>query len=263
MKQAEDFRTISEQVDLLIADLPLEELSRETAFKGWTVEEIVRHIHVWNLAAHISLTDPQRFDEFWNRAVTRIRAGQIREFEAEYVDGRGGQALLEAWHEFYPRLANAFAKTDPKMRVAWAGPSMSARSSITARLMETWSHAQAIYDAFGIDRPQSAAIENIVVLGHNTYGWTFANRGLQVPVPKPQVVLNGPGGEEWVFGEGDGGERVSGSAHEFCQVVTQCRNIADTSLKVVGPNAAAWMEMAQCFAGPPQDPPPPGARAKA
>jgi hypothetical protein len=53
---------------------------------------------------------------------------------------------------------------------------------------------------------------------------------------------------------------VEGSAAEFCQVVTQVRNIADTKMRVVGPAAAAWMSIAQCFAGPPEDPPPLGTR---
>ena len=46
-------------------------------------------------------------------------------------------------------------------------------------------------------------------------------------------------------------------------MVTQVRNIADTSLDVAGPVAAEWMGMAQCFAGGPETPPAPGTRHKA
>ena len=45
---------------------------------------------------------------------------------------------------------------------------------------------------------------------------------------------------------------ISGSATEFSQVVTQVRNINDTSLKVSGKIANEWMSIAQCFAGPPK-----------
>ena len=48
---------------------------------------------------------------------------------------------------------------------------------------------------------------------------------------------------------------ITGSATEFCQVVTQVRNIKDTSLVVRGDTASKWMSLAQCFAGPPEDPP--------
>ena len=77
----------------------------------------------------------------------------------------------------------------------------------------------------------------------------------------PRLKLAAPSGAIWEYGEGE--DLIEGSASEFCQVVTQCRNIGDTSLKVSGPVATRWMAIAQCFAGPPQDPPPVGARHKA
>ena len=49
-------------------------------------------------------------------------------------------------------------------------------------------------------------------------------------------------------------------AEEFCQVVTQVRNIKDVDLKVVGGDASEWMTIAQCFAGPAETPPAPGIR---
>ncbi len=137
---------------------------------------------------------------------------------------------------------------------------MSARSSITARLMETWAHSQAIYDELGIARVNGDHIRNIVVLGFNTYGWIFANRRMDVPEPRPQLVLTAPSGEVWTYGEEAGEEKIEGLAEQFCQVVTQTRNIADTELVVTGPNAKQWMDIAQCFAGPPNDPPAPGLR---
>jgi hypothetical protein len=49
-------------------------------------------------------------------------------------------------------------------------------------------------------------------------------------------------------------------AHEFAQVVTQTRNIADTQLECDGEVAQLWMKNAQCFAGAPAEPPAPGFR---
>jgi uncharacterized protein (TIGR03084 family) len=137
---------------------------------------------------------------------------------------------------------------------------MSVRSSITARLMETWAHGQEVYDLLGVERVNTDRIRNIAVLGMNTFGWTFANRGLDVPQPVPHVRLTAPSGEIWEWNEQVAGDRVEGRAEEFCQVVTQVRNVADTSLAVVGDVAARWMSIAQCFAGPASDPPPPGTR---
>ncbi len=44
---------------------------------------------------------------------------------------------------------------------------------------------------------------------------------------------------------------VRGPALDFCLVVTQRRNLADTALVVEGDPAAEWMSLAQAFAGPP------------
>ena len=53
---------------------------------------------------------------------------------------------------------------------------------------------------------------------------------------------------------------IKGSAVDFCQVVTQVRNIDDTNLNVVGDVATIWMKYAQCFAGRPENPPHKGSR---
>jgi uncharacterized protein (TIGR03084 family) len=76
----------------------------------------------------------------------------------------------------------------------------------------------------------------------------------------PYVRLTAPSGDTWEWGEPSETERIEGSAAEFCQVVTQTRNVADTALQLTGARAAAWMRVAQCFAGPPEQPPAPGTR---
>mgnify|MGYP003465664214 FL=1 len=187
-----------------------------------------------------------------------IRGGRLPDFEKVYLEGLSGKSLRDAWITQLRAMTPRFAAADPKMRVLWVGPDMSVISSITARLMETWAHAQAVYDALGVERVDADRIGNIVRLGVNTYGWTFKNRKEDPPGPMPRLRLAAPSGVIWEYGEGE--DLIEGNASEFCQVVTQCRNIGDTSLSVKGPIATRWMAIAQCFAGPPQDPPPPGAR---
>ena len=96
--------------------------------------------------------------------------------------------------------------------------------------------------------------------GVNTFGWTFTNRKLAVPPDVPYLRLSAPSGEIWEWNQPDQANRIEGSAVDFCQVVTQVRNIADTSLRVSGDTATRWMAIAQCFAGPPEEPPAPGSR---
>lgn len=260
MQIADEFRAECDRIAHFLSDLDPADFSRRTAFKEWTVDMILRHLHVWNMAAYLSLTDEAELKALLKDAMAPKGDGGINRFESAYCGGLAGPALLDAWRAFYPQLAEAFANTDPKARLAWVGPSMSARSSMTARLMESWAHLQAIYDEMGVHRTNTDVIGNIVVLGYNTYDWAFKNRQIEPPVPRPQLRLTAPSGKVWIHGEESGEELISGAAEEFCQVVTQTRNIADTRLKVEGQNARRWMAIAQCFAGPPSAPPEPGTR---
>lgn len=258
MEQARDFQDESEALAAALSDLPDADYERPTQFKGWTVNDVLVHLHFWNGAADLSLTDPDRFQAVLAELMGALGSGSLRDHENRKVEERGS-ALLEAWKTLFRDMGPRWAELDPKTRVAWAGPSMSVRSSMTARQMETWAHGQEIFDLLGLQREEKDRIRNIVVLGINTFGWGFKVRGKEAPETMPQVSLTLPSGAMAEFGE-PGDNRISGAAVEFAQVVTQTRNIADTQLSVDGPVATEWMENAQCFAGPPETPPAPGTR---
>jgi uncharacterized protein (TIGR03084 family) len=260
MQQALDLRDESAALAALLAPLSDADFEQETLFKGWTITNILRHLHVWNIAAGKSLDGEEAFSSFMAGLMAGGSRLRFTEMEAHYLAGLSGQPLLAAWTSGFEDLSARFAEADPKARLKWVGPDMSAISSVTARLMETWAHAQAIYDLLGVERHDTDRIGNIVRLGVNTFGWTFKNRKEEPLGPMPRLRLTAPSGAIWDYGDGD--DLIEGSATEFCQVVTQCRNVADTSLAVTGPIATRWMAIAQCFAGPPQDPPPAGTRRR-
>ena len=264
MQQAKDFFAESEDVFALVSGLSEEVLTTATAFKQWSIADIIQHLHFWNEAALLSLSDAAGFEKFFKPVGAHIFSGKdLKSYEREYFANVSASELIAAWQSMYRATAAAFEQADPSQRVAWVGPSMSARSSITARQMETWSHAQAIYDVLGIDRVDQDRIRNIVVLGINTYGWTFVNRKIDVPDPMPYVRLVSPSGDVWNYGDPQEDNCIQGSAVAFAQVVTQTRNVVDTNLQVVGDNANLWMTNAQCFAGAPNPVPEPGVRCKA
>jgi uncharacterized protein (TIGR03084 family) len=66
-----------------------------------------------------------------------------------------------------------------------------------------------------------------------------------------RVELVRPSGDVWDWGDADAADRVSGEALDFCLVVTQHRNVADTGLEVVGPVATEWISIAQAYTGEP------------
>ena len=264
MQQADDFMAESEALHAVLAPLDDAAFATVTQFKGWTIDDVVRHLHFFNQMVDLALLDPAAFGTRYQVFDAGRQAdGDMTGITRRMLDGLSGQPLLAAWRELYLEMRPRWREADPRARVRWVGPDMSARSSITARQMETWAHGQEVVDALGLEREDDDRIRNIAHLGVQTYGWTFLNRGEAAPGPVPYVRLTAPSGTVWEWGEPSEAERVAGPAVDFCQVVTQVRNIADVGLEVAGPNATRWMAIAQCFAGPPVDPPPPGTRIRA
>ncbi len=260
LQEAFDFRDESDALYGVMANLQDTDFEIQTQFKGWTLTDVLRHLHVWNRAAYESYADEARFDTFLEAVTGAVKSGSLRPFEREWLDGLSGRVLLETWHESYLQMAEQFAQVDPKKRLKWAGPDMSARSSISARLMETWAHGQEIFDHLGVVRKNKDTIRSVVVLGVNTFKWTYIVRATTPPTDMPFINLTAPSEENWTFGEPNSAESIDGKAEDFCMVVTQVRNIADVNLKITGKIAADWMSKAQCFAGPPETPPAPGTR---
>ena len=124
--------------------------------------------------------------------------------------------------------------------------------------METWAHGQDVADALSVNRPATDRLKHIAHLGVATFDWSFQVRGLEKPDVAVRVVLKGPSGDLWTWGPEDAADRIRGDAEDFCLVVAQRRHFLDTHLEVVGKTAEKWMTVAQAFAGPPAQGPPPG-----
>ncbi len=261
LQQALDFKAENDALYELLKPLSNADFERKTLFKGWSINDVMQHLHYFNYAAHLSLDDEDGILKLLADLRAAAEKGEeMVPYTNRMLDGTKGHALLKLWHDYYNHMIGDYEGVDPKKRLKWAGPDMSVLSSVTARLMETWSHAQAIYDVLGAVRQDKDHIKNVAVIGNNTFGWTFINRGEEVPEDRPYLKLTAPSGEVWEFNEPSDSNYIEGVATEFGQVVTQCRNIGDTKLKVVGETATKWMAVAQCFAGPARTPPGPGER---
>lgn len=259
MEQAGHFLEESMVLAEALRSLSEDDWERPTQFKNWTFNDVLVHLHFWNNAADQAAMAPENTESMWQDIGQGLASGSLRAFENARVKERG-PALFDVWQALFEDMGQRWGAFDPKMRVKWVGPDMSVRSSMTARQMETWAHGQEIFDTLGLSRTESDRIRNIVVLGVNTYSWTFKVRGRDAPGPMPIINLTAPSGALWTYGEADGVNSITGPAVEFAQVVTQTRNIADSTLSVSGPIAQDWMKHAQCFAGPPEQPPKPGTR---
>ncbi|MBZ0129831.1 MAG: TIGR03084 family protein [Rhodobacteraceae bacterium] len=261
MQQARDFRDEADTLAAVLQPLSDADFNQRTLFKNWTINDVIGHLHMFDHAALLTLQSREAFNGFFGRIARDLQQGRtLLQSQIPWLDGLHGRALFAAWHETAGKVADAYARADPKQRVAWGGPDMSVLSCITARQMETWAHGQEVFDALGQMRQDTDRIRNICHLGASTYGWTFANRKLDVPEPAPYVELTAPSGAIWTWNDRASDARITGSATGFAQVVTQVRNVADTDIKATGDAAIRWMQIAQCFAGPPETPPAKGSR---
>lgn len=218
---------------------------------GWLVRDQVTHLAHVDEIATLAITDPEAF-----RADAKAARAAVDRaaWEARYLDR--GRAMTPAglrawWREAGATLIAAARPLDAKARLPWYGPDMGAAMFVTARLMETWSHGLDVVDVVAIPRPDTDRLRHVAFLGVRTRDFSYVNRGL-APDPTPVYVeLTAPSGATWTYGDAGAANRIVGSASDFCRVVTQRRNLADTHLRVTGPAAQGWMRVAQAFAGPP------------
>jgi uncharacterized protein (TIGR03084 family) len=226
-----------------------EGIDRPTPSDPWTIRDQISHLAGFDEKARVSAVDP---DGFMADVATDFADGGGALMERQLAEGRSKSAAeVVGWlRSARSALLAAFAEADPEVRVPWYGPPMKMRSSAVARLMETWAHGVDVVDALGIERAPTARLFHIAELGVKTFRFSFQNRGLAVPEGRARVSLVGPSGEVRTWNE-DATDAVSGAVEDFCLVVAQRRNLADTALEVDGPIAEAWMTNAQVFAGPP------------
>ena len=233
----------------LVAGLDEAGWRQPTPAPGWSIADQVSHLAHFDEAAVQSAAAPREFDAELARA--QAEGGVDPDAIVGRYRAMPPADLLRWFDEARAELLAAFRGLHPSVRVPWFGMHMSAASSLTARLMETWAHGQDVADALGVRREPTARLRHVAHLGVAARPFSFAARGRPLPDQPVRVELLSPGRDMWLWGPPEAADRVTGSALDFCLVVTQRRHLDDTSLQVSGPVAAEWMSIAQAFAGPP------------
>ena len=236
-----------EQLDTIVADLDASGWNVMTPAEGWTIKDQIRHLAYYDRRARLAATEPEVFD----RHLLDISADP--EGHREHLENVGKELsvaeLLKWWRQERRAVLDALTPLDRKTRLKWYGPPMSALSFATARLMETWAHGQDVADALGIERAPTDRLRHIAHLGVVTFGWSYTIHQMKVPDVPVRVEITGPSGALWTWGPETAKDIVRGPAVDFCLVVVQRRNLADTRLVVEGATARQWMSIAQAYAG--------------
>lgn len=245
----DDLQAESDALDGLVNTLPAEQWTRPTPAPGWTIAHQIGHLLWTDRVALTSITDETAFRDLVAAAQSRIAT--FVDDAAEEAAAAPPQELLADWRRTRTQLHAALREVPEGRKLLWFGPPMSAASMATARLMETWAHGLDVADALGVAVAPSERLKSIAHLGVRTRDFAFTVHGLTPPAESFRVELTAPDGGLWAWGPQDADQKVTGSALEFCCLVTQRRPRAELDVVASGPDAERWLGIAQAFAGPP------------
>jgi uncharacterized protein (TIGR03084 family) len=245
----DDLRVESDELDALVAPLAEDRWATPTPAEGWTIAHQIGHLLWTDRASLTSITDEAAFAGLLETAAADP-IGFVEAGAAELAATAPAE-LLADWRVTRTRLHDALLTVPDGRKLPWFGPPMSAASMATARLMETWAHGLDVADTLGVTRPPTARLRSVAHIGVRARDYAFAINGLAAPTEPFLVELRAPDGDTWTWGPADATQRVTGSAEDFCFLVTQRRALRDLDLTADGDDAKQWLQIAQAFAGPP------------
>ena len=244
---AADLAAESAVTRALVAGLEEAGWRTPTPAAGWGIADQISHLAYFDEVTVQSAVDPEQFKA--ELAAAEADGGINPDTIAARFRDRTGAQLLAWFDTARAQLIDTFSRLDPATRLPWFGPAMSAASSLTARIMETWAHTQDIADALGVTREPTPRLRHVAHIGVGARAFSYAVHGQTPPLTQVRVELTGPDGALWTWGPADAEDRVTGPALDFCLLVTQRRHRNDLTLGIEGPAAAGWMTIAQAFAG--------------
>lgn len=243
-----DLAAEGDRLEAAVATLDEAGWRTPTPAEGWDVATVIAHLAWTDEAATAAATDKA----VWDGLVLDALADPEHAVDkaALAAGAVSPPALLDRWRAARLTLAGVLRSYPEGQRMPWYGPPMSATSMATARFMETWAHGLDVLAALGVEPEVSDRVRHVAHLGVRTRNFSFATHGEHPPAEEFLVALTAPSGAVWTWGPDDASQTVTGSAYDFCLLVTQRIHRADTDLVAVGPDADRWLDIAQCFAGP-------------
>jgi len=254
-----DLAAEGDQLRAAIVDLDEAAWQTATPAEGWTIADTIGHL-AWTdeVAVLAAASGTEAGKQEWDAVVLSAiedPTGFV-DTAAHELGALPSEQLLGRWDAGRSALVEALQSHPEGEKLPWFGPPMSPASMATARFMETWAHALDVYDALADAGAATARptptdrIKHVAHIGVRTRNYAFANNELEAPGEEFHVELVAPSGETWTWGPEDAAQKVTGSAYDFCQLVTQRVHRDGTDLIAVGDDAATWLTIAQAFAGP-------------
>ncbi|MGH3863019.1 TIGR03084 family metal-binding protein [Actinokineospora sp.] len=240
-----------EEVDRLVADLTVGQWATPTPSPGWTVKHQLAHLAATFRMAGLAASDPAAFGALAQTLSPDFDAN-VNAALSQYINDPT-EVLLSRWRTDRDNAIKALAAVPADTVVPWLVRPLPPAILACAGMMELFGHGQDIADALGVRRAHSDRLRYLVAFAVRTWDFGYLARELPTPEVEFRFEITGPSGALWEFGPADAVNRISGPAVDFCLLVTRRRHHSDLSIKAGGPEATAWVEIAQAYRGPAGD----------
>jgi uncharacterized protein (TIGR03084 family) len=246
-----DLAAEGDALEWLVADLDADRddagWRTPTPAPGWDVATQVAHLAWTDEAALKAATDK----DAWDALVLDALADPEGYVDQQAAAVASEPDLLQRWRQTRADLHAALTAYPRGQKMPWFGPPMSAASMATARLMETWAHSLDVHEGLGVQVVDTDRIRHVAHLGVRTRDFAFMVHGLDAPAEEFRIDLLSPSDDVWSWGPEDAAQTLTGTAGDFCRLVTQRIHRADTDLVPTGADVDRWLDIAQAFAGQP------------
>jgi uncharacterized protein (TIGR03084 family) len=242
-----DLEAEGDRLERLVSSLDEAGWRTPTPAAGWDVATQVAHLAWTDEVAVKAATDK----EAWDAVVLEAVADPTGYVDVQALALAKEPDLLDRWRRARADLRTTLLEMPHGEKMPWFGPPMSPASMATARLMETWAHSLDVHEGLGAPVDDTDRIRHVAHLGVRTRNFAFAVHGLDAPTEEFRIDLAAPSGDVWSWGPEDAAQTLTGSAGDFCRLVTQRVHRADTDLVATGADVDRWLDIAQAFAGRP------------
>jgi uncharacterized protein (TIGR03084 family) len=238
----------TEAVDRMVAGLDAAQLELPTPAAGWTVAHQIGHLAFIFRLAGAAASDPETFKAMTDGAEKDFDGAvnaALQPYLAESPEG-----LIARWQSESTDAVKALSAAHEPL-VPWLVRPLPPAVLACAGMMELIGHGQDIADGLGVERPLTDRVKWVCGFAVQVWDFGYLARGETPPDTEFRFELTSPSGELWEFGPEDATQKITGSAADFCLLVTRRRHRDDTDVTATGSDADHWLDIAQAYRGSP------------
>ncbi|MCI0383190.1 TIGR03084 family metal-binding protein [Streptomyces sp. CNQ085] len=237
-----------DEVETLLRGLDDADWRKPTPAPGWNIADQVAHLTFIFRLARTAAADPDAFKDITAQAAENFDGAvnaALRQF-----NGHPPAELLARFRTEGDASVEALAAVPEDTVVPWLVNPLPPAVLASAGIMELFGHGQDIADALGVHREPTDRLRHLARFAFLTRDFGYLARGLTPPGEAFRFELTSPSGELLVSGPEDARQKITGSVHDFCLLVTRRRHRDDLALTAVGEEADRWLDIAQAYRGP-------------